>query len=96
MVTVSHVFGSTPRFDSGQMVDYDGSNMDPDSQSIIIYDPLGNLMTTITNPVKDSVGNYHFYYTIPANGPAGTWVMYWTVVKSSLPSRTRTEFVVSG
>ena len=60
-----------------------GTLVNPDTQSIEIYDPLGTLKDTITTPTKVSDGVYFIDYTIPTAGPDGTWKLIWKITYSS-------------
>ena len=87
--------GNTPRF-RNNMLDYDGvTPLDPDTQSVQIFDGQKNLVTTISKFIRDAPGNYYFYYTIPTDAIRGTWTLKWTAISGGLSSVSTFDFEVA-
>lgn len=74
--------GSTVRI-RNTIADFDGNPLDPDNQTVEIYDSAGNLKASFTAPVKDGVGVYHVDYTIPEDAEIGSWKVIWQIVKGT-------------
>jgi hypothetical protein len=73
--------------------------IDPDANSVTIYDDQGTVVVTLPNEeiaiVRDGVGLYHVDYEIPSSGfVPGKWLARWIATQGGLPSKGEAYFNV--
>ena len=70
------------------MTDFDGTDLNPDSFSVVVLDPDGNAHSSspFTSLTKVTDGEYYFWLTFPSDGVAGNWLIIPTVTKASRDS----------
>ncbi len=73
--------------------DFDSVLIDPDSNTVIVYDPVGTNMGTIPAS-KAGTGTYTADYAIPADGTAGVWRLSWKALNGTWPARESINFLV--
>lgn len=84
------------------VTDYGNPNapLEPDYQEVRIYDPNGNLVTTLksTTPgdfVTVIAGTYRVSYTLASDAMLGNWLLAWEVEKSDDVSIENIQFNVA-
>jgi hypothetical protein len=75
------------------ITDFDDSLLDPDSNTVVFYDPFGANMGTVS-AVKVGAGTYYADYAIPAAGTVGTWRCSWKALVGTYPARESLTFQV--
>ncbi len=76
------------------ITDFDGSLLDPTSDVVVIYDPAGTNMGTVTTS-KVGTGTYTADYSVPASGTAGDWKVSWKILSGTRPAREIAYFHVA-
>lgn len=71
-----------------------GALYDPDSHVVIMYDPSGTNMGTLSTS-KTGTGTYTADYSIPAAGTAGNWKVSWKALSGTVPAREIIYFKVA-
>ncbi len=94
MVNITIIRGSSIQVQN-TIKDFDGTLIDPTSQTITIKDSGGNIIQTYTSPTKVSTGVYTQNYQTPTNGTVGTWVVEWKVTYGSYDSIERATFTLT-
>jgi len=80
-------YGETVRIQA-TLIDFDGSAITPDSQTVSLYTPSGVIQGNAnTTPTQSATGVYYTDWDIPAAGPSGTWKVVWTSTASSKVSK---------
>ncbi len=74
--------------------DLDGDLTDPTSNTIIVYDPSGTNMGTVSAS-RGGTGTYTADYIIPAAGTAGVWKISWKTLAGTWPARETIDFLVA-
>ena len=73
--------------------DFDGALYDPDENIVVVYDPVGTNMGSLTAAAAGS-GTYTADYIIPGAGTAGMWKISWKALSGSYPARETIYFLV--
>jgi uncharacterized protein YfaS (alpha-2-macroglobulin family) len=77
--------GSTVRI-KNTITDFNGNLVDPDSQTITIYDSNNTQKQQFTSATQESTGVYYVDYTIPSDGATGSWKVVWQITKGTQQS----------
>ncbi len=73
--------------------DFDGNLFDPDTNTVVVYDPMGTNMGT-KSVTRVGAGTYYADYSIPSGGTAGVWTCDWKALAGSFPTREKIGFFV--
>ena len=76
------------------ITDFDGSLLDSTSDAIVVYDPVGTNMGTVTS-AHAGTGTYTADYSVPSGGTAGIWKVSWKILAGTWPSRETVNFHVA-
>lgn len=66
--------------------DSNGVPRDPDTISVDIFDPSGNLVVADGVPVQDGVGFWTYTFAIPVDAENGLWKIVWKVSFDGVPT----------
>ena len=72
--------------------DEDADALDPDSQSVKLYDPSGTERDSETSPTQSAAGVYYVEVDISTSGTKGNWKLVWTVTVGTKMKQGVLEF----
>lgn len=73
--------------------DFSGALTNPTSNTVIVSDPAGTIMGTLS-AVSAGTGLFTADYVVPAGGTAGVWSCSWKALFGAYPVREKIGFQV--
>ncbi len=79
---------------TAEILDYDSNAIVPDSNTVVVYDPFGTVMGTLSVSTNGGSNLFKADYIIPAAGTIGEWKVSWKSMFGTYPAREAVYFMV--